>query len=372
MKTIYYSFAFLFALMLLSACKDPYMPELKNIKGEILVVEGYIDGARGTNVTMTRVKSLGQPDTSFRKYVADATVVIEDDKGNKFPLSNVGSGNYSGNYNLNKDNKYRLEIVTSDQKKYASDFVNYKISPPINAITYKIENAGARFYVNTQDDNNQSKFYRWKFEETWQYHSFYSTDLKYDPVKQRVIPNPESNFYCWQSDLSKDILIQTTSNLNQDVIKDMPINFIPNGSYKLSDLYSINVMQYVLDSIGFNYYQQLKKNTEETGSIFDPQPGNLRGNIKNSNDPSEIVVGYIGAGSSYQVRQFFKIPWVFREDCLETIFVPNISDSLEFYFGINDFWPLDYEAAGNRYKSSPRECADCTVRGSNIKPPFWP
>lgn len=372
MKTIHSLLTFLFAILVFAACKDPYMPEIKNLNSKILVVEGYIDGANGTNITLSRVKSLGETDTSFRKFILDAMIVIEDDKGNKYPLTNVGSGNYNGNYNLNRNSKYHLIIVTADQKKYVSEFVEYKVSPPINNITYKLEKDGARFFVSSGDETNQSKFYRWKFDETWQFHSFYATELRYDRENQIVILNTDPIYYCWQSDYSKEILVRSTANLNQDLVKDMPINFIPNGSFKLSDIYSINVRQYVMDSIGYNYYQQLKKNTEETGSIFDPQPGNLRGNIKNSNDSSEIVVGYIGAGSSYQVRKFFQIPWEYNEKCLETFYVPNVQDSLKYYYGLLDGWPLYYDALRASYKSIERKCADCTVRGTNIKPYYWP
>lgn len=372
MKHYKFIITFLFALMIFYGCKDPYMPELKNIKSNILVVEGYIDGVNGTNVILSKVKPLGEPDTSFQKYVSNASIAIEDDKGNKFPLSNNGNGNYNGKYNLSPYNKYRLEIITADQKKYLSDFVKYKVSPPINAITYKIEEEGARFYVNTKDNTNQSKYYRWKFTETWSFHSFYRSSLKYDPVKIEVVDNTDPIYYCWQSDVSKGILIHSTTNLNEDVVRDMPINFIPNGSFKLSDMYSINVRQYVMDSIGYDYYQQLKKNTEETGSIFDPQPGSLKGNIKNVNDKSEIVVGYINAGSSYEMRQFFVIPWKYVPDCSTITYVQNSKDSLQYYFGDDSNWPLYFDYEMRRWKAAEKVCVDCRVRGTNIKPYFWP
>jgi hypothetical protein len=357
---------------MLSSCKDEYMPKLKNVKSDILVVEGYIDGANGTNVSLSKVAPFGDTDTSFQKYVADATIIIEDDRGTKFPLSNNGNGNYSAGYSLSTNNNYRLVILTQNQKKYVSDFVVYKRSPAINSVSYKLEEGGARFYVSTRDNNNQSKYYRWKFEETWRFHSFYNSNLKYDRAKKQVVNNPEQNYYCWQSDYSKEILIHSTANLSQDVLQDMPINFIPTGSIKLSDIYSINVRQFVMDSLGYNYYRQLKKNTEETGSIFDPQPGNLRGNIKNINDSSEIVIGYIGAGSSYQVRKYFQIPWNYKEDCADRVLVLNVPDSIHYYYETLNYWPISHDTNIDAWVSSQRICADCTIRGSNFKPSYWP
>ena len=37
----------------------------------------------------------------------------------------------------------------------------------------------------------------------------------------------------------------------------------------------------------------MKKNTEQTGSLFDPQPSQLSGNIHCLTDPNELVIGYV-------------------------------------------------------------------------------
>lgn len=351
------------------------MPKVKNNSLDVMVVEGYIDGVNGTTIQLTRAKNIGPADSSYQKYVTDASVTVENEQGAKFPLSNYGNGTYNGNYNFDPSVKYRIHIVTADDKEYVSAFVIYKASPAIDSISYKYEEKGARFSVSTHDNTGQSKYYRWKYEETWKFHSLYISAYKYDPYTNKVVDNDKEIYDCWQSSASNEILINNSANLNQDVIREMPLVLIPNGSFKLSDVYSIKVTQFAMDSVGYNYYRQLKKNTEETGGIFDPQPGNLRGNIRNINDTSEIVVGYIGAGNSYEIRQFFKIPWNFKWDCSPMITVPNLPDSLAYYFGGGDYWPVNPEYNGpalTGWTSAPSLCTDCTRRGTNIKPPFWP
>lgn len=357
------------SLLLFAACKDEYFPVIKELDQDILVVEGYIDGADETVFKLSRVTGVNT-DGSGPKYIPDALVQIEDSKGNSFPLASYGNGDYRGRYSLNPSLQYRVKIKTSNQKEYASQFVQYKASPPIDQITYRMEADGARFLVSTHDNTARSRYYLWKYEETWQFKSYYLTEYQYNPVTSTVGELKDQIYTCWRSDYSREILLNSSENQTQDVMKDIPMLLIPNGSEKLSLKYSILIKQYVMDSLGYNYYRQLKKNTEETGGIFDPQPGNLKGNLMNLNDPLEVVVGYIGAGNSSERREFFQIPWHYREDCSTLIEVPNIPDSLAYYFLSGQYWPIHEDATS--YVGAYGRCVDCRTRGTNIKPDFWP
>lgn len=369
MKTGQKVITLIVSLLFLAACKDEYFPTIKELDKDILVVEGFIDGADETVISLSMVNGMGQQ-SSDPKYVTGASVQIEDDKGNMYPLFYSSNGDYKGIYSFNPVLKYRVKIKTENQKEYASQFLPYKVSPPIDAITYRIDPGGARFMVSTHDNSGQSKYYRWKYAETWQYHSSYKTAYKYDEQKKEVVDLEDTIYNCWQSHRSEEIFLNSSANLREDVMKDIPLVFITNGSEKLSYMYSIKIKQFVMDSVGYDFFRLLKKNTEETGSIFDPQPGNLKGNVVNLNDPLEMVVGYIGAGSSAVKREFFTIPWNYRSGCTNLINVPKIKDSLDYYFSGGGFWPVSDNITD--WISATTRCVDCRTRGTNIKPDFWP
>lgn len=369
MKTGQKVITLIVGLLFLAACKDEYFPTIKELDKDILVVEGYIDGADETVITLSRVTGMGQ-EPSAQKYVTGASVNIEDEKGNLFALTYSSNGAYKGRYSFNPNLKYRVKFKTENQKVYASHFVAYKVSPRIDAITYRIDADGARFLVSTHDDSGQSKYYRWKYTETWQFHSYSPTDYQYNRQRKEVVDLTDTLYNCWQSNQSKEIFLNNSANLQKDVMKDIPLAFIAGGSEKLSYIYSLKVKQFVMDSVGYAFFRLLKKNTEETGSIFDPQPGNLKGNIVNLNDPLEMVVGYIGAGNSSEKREFFSIPWNYQPNCSEMILVPNIKDSLDYYFSEGEYWPVGKDVGG--WISSLGRCVDCRTRGTNIKPDFWP
>jgi hypothetical protein len=150
------------------------------------------------------------------------------------------------------------------------------------------------------------------------------------------------------------------------------VQFIPNGSEKLAVRYSILLRQYALDREGYNFYELMKKNTEDIVNIFSPQPSEIRGNINNINDSKEYVLGYVTASTVEEQRKFIQIPWHFFQGCYITK-VPNIPDSIKFYFGPGGpLIPFAYDDPPPSYSGSSPECVDCTRRGGNTKrPSYW-
>jgi hypothetical protein len=185
-------------------------------------------------------------------------------------------------------------------------------------------------------------------------------------------------FVCYRTRNSSNIILGSSAKLQQDVIHEGPLVLIPNHDKRISVLYSTFVTQYALDSAGYNYWNAMKGNTETTGSIFDPQPNQTKGNIHCMTDSSERVIGYVGAGSTQQQRLFIsnsEMPpgWNQSGNCTE-IDVP--ADSVKFYLAGTSYIPYATDPPGafipKGYFSASATCVDCTLTGSPVKPTFWP
>ncbi|MEO7121299.1 MAG: DUF4249 domain-containing protein [Ginsengibacter sp.] len=365
----------------LAHCKVPYVPPLKPTSTNLLVVEGFIDGAAPVSFTLSRTRTLSGGDTAARKYELNAKVLIEDDHQNSYPLTEAGNGIYNSPniLSLNTTYKYRLHIFTANSEEYLSDLVAFKQSPPIDSINWNFKGNGVQVYVNTHDPNNLTKYYRWEYTETWEFHSYYSSNFQYDAVTNTVISRVVPIHICWQTDVSTNIFLGSSSNLSNAVNYEMPLAYIEQHDNKISVLYSILVKQYPLDVKGYNYWLAMKNNTENIGSIFDPQPNETAGNIHCVSNPAESVVGYVNAGNSFIERSYINnnlmpADWNLIPYCPQIV-VPNIPDSLKFYFS-SLFVPID--AAGPpafppaAYSASEPDCVDCTINGTNVKPSFWP
>ena len=373
-------------------CKKAYNPKIVSSAGNYLVVEGVINtGSDSSIIRLSRTVPLSsnlpaQPEKG-------AVISIVTDGGINYPVIEQGNGIYKGAViNSVALVKYSLKIVTSNGETYQSDFVTAKNSPPIDSVYYKVTGSGINLYADTHDPTNNSRYYRWDFTDTYLFHSAfdsygYFTNKPKDTVVGRF---PAQQIYqCWRNDTSSNIIVNSTAKLTNDVVSGNLISSITSSSEKISVRYSIMVTQYVLTTDAFNYYQQLKNNTQSLGTIFDPQPSELPGNIHSISNPSEVVIGYITAGLPSKRRIF-----------IDNHFLPNwqsdspytgcLLDTDLYKFTLKNGLVINQVAINIfpgyhvpvlpiavpdgpilGWSSSSPACVDCTLRGSNKKPDYW-
>jgi len=381
----------LFALL---CCKKPYNPPAITNNANYLVVEGVINtGNDSTIIKLSRTVQISSVVTANPELNASVSVVSSTSA--VYPLTERGKGYYAAPaLNLSAANTYSLKIVTSGGKVYQSDFLAVKNSPPIDSVNYIVKGSNVQINVNTHDPANKTIYYRWDYVETYIIHSYYDSDLKlqtvpFDTVVVRT--PPDQVFVCWPSDTSSTILLGSTSKLKQDVISQSKIASIPLNSDKFAFRYSINVKQYALTPDAYSYWQLLKTNTEQLGSIFDAQPSQLPGNIHCITTPSEPVIGYLSAGAISQLRFYINnsdLPTVVTvvplstDGCLVQTFL--FRDSIGFGEYVNDIpiwiysgrqYPIKTLGPSGGpitgYDATDPFCVDCRLRGTNKQPAFW-
>jgi len=358
------------------ACRDPYNPPIISSPNSYLVVEGALNAGTGpTRIRLTRTFKLD--DTASLQGELNAQVLVEGKDNSTRQLVMDGEGFYiSPGLNLSIDQEYRLRIITANGKEYESDYVLAKRTPPIDSLEFRQDEKGVQIFVNTHDDSNNTWYYLWDYDETWEIKTFYYSVLKYvnGVVYDRF--QTEDISTCWKYDNSTNILVGSSAALQSDVIYRAPINFLENGNEKLAVRYSILLRQYALDKSGYEFYEMMKKNTESLGTIFDAQPSEIKGNIHCISDPGELVIGYVFAPVIEEKRFFISAQelqgWRFHQDCPK-FKIPSDADSLEAAYagGLSIFEPI-YNTMPIRYYAARVACSDCTARGGSLtKPSYW-
>ena len=368
-------------ILLLAQCKQEYIPQVEENNTRQLVVEGYINSGPGaTTIQLSRSSDL--EDTVLTPEF-NAQVIVEGDDGSSVPLFENGNGEYIiGQLILDNAVKYRVHITTTDGKEYVSDYSPVKHTPVIDSITWRKENDGVQIYVNTHDDQNAIKYYRWVYSETWEFHSAYHSGLDYvrDPVTNAPVDlidrsDPEAIFKCWRTQQSTHIMLGSSEKLSEDKIF-APVRYIEPLGEELSVRYYIELTQYALSHDAYSFFQRVKKNTEQIGTLFDPQPSQLSTNIHCVNDSWEEVVGYVEVTDQQRAHIFITNddvkPWFPPVPCSKII-VRNNPDTLQsIQFGYLPVAALTYAGPKiDKFEASGIECMDCTLRGTNIKPAFW-
>ncbi|HTQ63272.1 MAG TPA: DUF4249 domain-containing protein [Puia sp.] len=365
----------------MTTCKQIYNPPAIRSNPGWLVVDGFINtGADSTIITLSRTRNL---DSVAPVPELNAKISLTGALSESYSFTGLGNGRYAAvNLNLHYNENYQLKIQTTDGKEYLSDTFPARQTPPIDSLTWRHDSVGVSIYAYAHDPQNATKYYRWNYVETWQYHTYIQTI--FDFVNGRVARRPlDSLIYnCWKTFNSSDIGIATTEKLSSDVINQQLIQVVPAASEKISVEYSILVNQYAITADAFAYWQNLKKNTEERGSLFDPQPSQLTGNIHCMNNPNEPVLGYIGASSVQQKRIFISnddlIYWNYKPYYSECSSSPdamigiNRSQTYEYLVMPNHLYTLIDSVTGGGYIVAQNYCADCREHGGiNQKPPFW-
>jgi len=367
------------------ACKERFNPPEADTNLNYLTVEGLINTS-GVDSTIIGVSRTVKLTTKLaRQPELKAILTIEsNDNTVKRNLAERGNGVYfSLPYAFDPAKQYRLRIKTATGKEYLSDFTEVKASPPIDEVGFDAQTTGEpgiQIYANTRDVTNKSKYYKWDFVETYEFDSRVFAGYIADNGNIRPRLPSEDIFTCWRTVKSNTIVLASTAKLTNDVLNKTPIERIPPNNERLSKKYSIMVNQQVLTKEAFGFWEIMRKNTEQVGSIFDAQPSQLQGNIHSVSNPEEIVIGYISAGT-VQHKRFFIDPatiprqfwYIRRETCpYDTIKVQDYSTA--FYIGFQIPALPVYKGNGPPigYLTASTDCVDCTLRGTNIRPAFWP
>ncbi len=354
------------------SCKKPYEPPEVSANNNFLVVNGVINGSAGGETIISLSRSRSLVDTVVFIPEKGAQVFIESNQNEQYTVLEKADGDYKTSpLSLLPSKQYRLRIKTADGKEYVSEFVDMLQTPAIDSVNWK-QDEDVTIFVNTHDGQNKTRYYRWDFIETWEYHTVFDSILKFENGEVKFRDPSEYTFACYDSAAANNILVNSTVKLTEDVVSGFPIAIIPRNSPKISVKYSILVKQFALTPKAFEYWDILKKNSEDLGGLFDAQPAQLFGNIHNTSNLKEPVIGYITASEIKEHRIFIRESEVQKEasqpECNEFAVSPGEAAQ---YLKDPAFAPA-YNITGGGLVIAKVACVDCRLGGGTTKKPgFW-
>ena len=378
-------FLLLSAGLALVGCVDRYTPDVPPAAQANLVVDGFLNAQGTTVIKLARTFSVNTKNTAPPE--AKAQVAIVDDAGRRYTLAENPAGTYtSGVLTLDPGRQYQLRITTAQGRDYASDSQPVVPAPGIDSLTWQLTpDQGVQIYLTTHAASTAARYYRWEYEETYQFTSAFESNIEYVPSTNRLRARQASVFRCWRTQPSTAILQRNSTQLSQNIIANYPLQLVP-PDVRLRYGYSILARQYAQTQAEYDYWERLRKNTENLGTVNDPLPGKVTGNVHALTDATEPVLGYVGVHSVATKRLFISaasLPTprpssVFIDPAYATCLQPDylgLALALQ-QFKLGTFTPirpslnLSGDTIGATYSSI--NCVDCRLRGTNIKPSYWP
>lgn len=372
-----------FLVGLLQACRTPFDPEVASQASDFLVVEGYLDSeGKASKLKLSR----SAPLDAEGPFVAEtgATVTLNSASGESYLLDEVEDGSYLFEANVSEEQSYYLEIVLRNGERYRSTEMRPIVTPDIIDADFLLDEEGVEVFITTQGDQFADDFL-WTFDETWIYRPRIRVPYIYDAAIGNVRDRREGEHIdlCFKNEESPDILLETSSRFEEQVVFRQTITEIPRGDERIMERYSILISQKALEEDAVKFWEILKKNTEDIGSIFSPLPSLIGGNIFSVDGLDRPVVGQVSLGVVRQKRLYIDLvdvsPWNYLDPEFNDCVIESDSVLARFYdpvFVSGAVLPArPYVPPGGTmvlgYYPTSRRCADCTLYASPIKPDFW-
>jgi hypothetical protein len=368
-------------LLAFQACRTPFEPEIPLNETSVLVVEGYLDSdGKRSELKLSRTLPLDAK-ISFAPE-EKASVTLSSQSGQRIVLLEEKPGIYIFQTKISESGTYTLEIVLRNGERYRSKPLKPIRTPEIIDAGFQRDEDGVEVFVTSKGDENADDFL-WTFEETWIYRPRIRTAYIYDPAIGNVRDRTEAEqiSLCFKTEKSPKILLETSSRFQDQVVFKKTITEILQNDERIMDRYSILISQKAIDQESVAFWEILKKNTEDIGSIFSPLPSLIGGNIQSLDNSSRPVIGQVSLGVVRQWRIYINLadvsPWNYIDprfnDCVvsqEEVYRVNYAST----FGNGSIVPARPLMAGTTivaYYVTDRRCADCTLYASKVKPEFW-
>lgn len=384
--------AYILAVLLTAACVYPYTPDLQESGSGNLVVEGDIIIGKVCSFNFSCIRPIGS--NRFNMPVISG-VWVEDGKGKTYPGRDVTVDNGYSAYTATtftvdltdapQDGTYSLRFKDGDGNMYYSEPSSVKNACKITGMGHHFDDEYMYFTVSLSGAKGNN--YKISWNEDWEYHAQYQATSKYIPPGNSLpasfretgmmvpISMDESDFRCWGKASSKHILTVSTAGLESGDLADFNFLTMPVNSLKLSCIYAVEIVIRGISEDAMAYLENVEELSVPKPDLFTPTPSMVRGNIRNSLDEDELVIGYVGVGMETRQRHFAdasadhrRYRYPAEEYDMKSGTFP--SDWYELY--MSGYLPLGGDDQMG-YNWVPARCVDCTSNGgTKMKPDFWP
>lgn len=323
------------------ACVEPIDFDLPRANDQ-LVIEGMIsDESPPYEVKLSRGIDLNA-DTLIKIPVNDASVTLFDDLGNSESLSAMGNGIYqtTGSIQGKIGRSYHVVVQTGNQIFRSTPDL---LSPVGEVDSIKIEyEARTRMkefgevradvfnvFVDATAGPDTNPYIRWRLTGTYRaetYPMFHMTwTPPYSPYKD---PFPCSGYIvvefvpggklekvgpceccvCWGKEYPDAPTLSDGELVTNGEFRNVRVGEIPITNYGFYDKYLLTVEQMSMSRAAFDFFKLIRDQKEGSGSIFQPQSGEILGNFKSDNS-DDRVIGIFWATSIARKHRF-----IYRED----------------------------------------------------------
>jgi len=371
-------------LLMQVSCVERYWPDLGGAYQNALVVDGMITDQPGPyTVKLSRSSSVDAHE--WLAYPGCEMILICDDGASETLIEQSPGVYLSKPEGIRGEvgKRYKIRINTPEDQTYESTFELLKTAveladvyteeeiQPSETLNHSLE--GLRFFVDTKPAVNDTNYLLWRMESTYKFQSSYLIRYTYDERRLQPFPKPDTFYYCWKTQEVPELFTYETTQLSEPVLKHFPLHYVSTQSRELSIRYSLLVHQLTITAEAYSYWNSLREQNENQDNLYNKQPYQILGNIKNINSPDEAVMGYFLVAGLSEKRIFVNrpiIPFYYWECVLSA---PDYERMRDLRWSVPSEWPIYITADDDFRLAYPdQDCLVCTRKDGKLEEPdFW-
>lgn len=291
---------FLLLAMLLAGCVDPIdLGTNPDIRGQ-LVVEGWVNDVDSIHVIKLRTSTANGVGSNTLGVGAQVRITAED--GETALLQEVFPGSYEtlpGELMGRAGASYQLQVILANEQQYVSDLVT--LPEPVH-----MSNTTDEFIESRGTTDNGTPFVNYshniitELENTETQHFVRLQTIGWARSRVDYDLIPAGPLECWalRNPIDRDVVL--TSNVGiAGASYSSPVVNIP-ADFRAD--YIVEIFADAMSLEAFAYWEQARVQLARGGGVFDPPFAPVVGNIRNVNDPNEIVLGYFHAYAQTMTR----------------------------------------------------------------------
>ncbi len=273
-------------LTLTFGCIDPVEIDFESTQ-DFLVIDGYITNEFGPHeITISRTAPFNNNSIDLPPSVDGATVRITDDLGNVENLNPTGDGVYVTTpiFRGLVGRSYTLHVGIND-RTYESSAQMMMDSITIDSIYYEIEDREAFNFIQQLVLRPWLNTYGNLSLPNTSSHVGITWEISCPPII------PDCGLFIEKSGFGKVVDPAKGINLSNEFLDDFPLIHLAASL----GTFTYTAFFHTFGEEAYNYYKKVDDQINSQGSVFDPLPFQIFGNIVNTTDPTEQVLGFFGA-----------------------------------------------------------------------------
>ena len=296
-------------LFMLSGCIEEYNADVPSEDSDLLVVEGSICSSQLNKFILSRTQTINS--SNVPRMVTGAKVIVRGSDGSEYQTQAADGYYYCQIGALNPDVEYYLHIETNGEI--------YESEPQKPLRTEKIaevnvlqdtpeSNLDVLVTPDAPFDPDKVNYYSWTYDETWEVHPDYTTQIYFDTKTSSPVFDPyQFPARGWKNATGSTILVGTSVSYEGQHIRKIKLYDIDRGDERMYYKYSSLVHQRAISKAEYEYESARRQTSTEMGGLFTPLPSALPTNI-HCLTSSKHVIGYVGCSLNTSEYRFFLKP----------------------------------------------------------------